>query len=64
MATVRKRGSSWQAQVGVRDTPPLSRSFPAKAEAVSWGREQEHNIDRGHLPAGNRAAKGVLSVIS
>ena len=58
MATVRKRGSSWQAQVRREGYPPLSRSFQTKAEAVSWGREQEHNIDRGHLPAGNRAAKG------
>ena len=59
MATIRKRGSSWQAQVRREGYPPLSRSFPTKAEAVSWGREQEHNIDRGHLPAGNRAAKGL-----
>lgn len=59
MATVRKRGHSWQAQVRREGYPPLSRSFPTKAEAVSWGREQEHNIDRGHLPVGNRAAKGL-----
>ena len=59
MATIRKRGHSWQAQVRREGYPPLSRSFPTKAEAVSWGREQEHNIDRGHLPAGNRSAKGL-----
>ena len=58
MATIRKRGHSWQAQVRRDGCPPLSRSFLIKAEAVSWGREQEHSIDRGHLPAGSRAAKG------
>jgi integrase len=59
MATIRKRGSSWQAQVRREGYPPLSKSFPAKADAAAWARDQERAIDRAELPATIRAIKGV-----
>src|SRR5688572_11456914 len=49
MATIRKRGSSWQAQVRREGYPPLSKSFPSKAEATAWARDRERSIDRGDL---------------
>lgn len=59
MATVRKRGQSWQVQVRREGYPLLSRSFRTKAEAISWGREQEHNIEQGRLPAHSRSSRGA-----
>lgn len=59
MATIRKRGLSWQVQVRREGYPASSKSFPTKAEAAAWGREQEHGIERGLLPVYSRSSKGV-----
>jgi hypothetical protein len=54
MATIRKRGSSWQAQVRREGFPPISKSFLTKAEAAAWAREKEAAIDRAELPTNTR----------
>lgn len=51
MATVRKRGSSWQAQVRREGFPAISKSFSTKADALSWARQKEVAIERAELPA-------------
>lgn len=45
MATIRKRGSSWQAQVIRRGHRPAFKSFPTKAEAQAWARRIEADAD-------------------
>jgi integrase len=47
MATIVKRGNRWRVQIRRQDHTPLSRTFPNKAEAVTWSRDMEHKIDRG-----------------
>ena len=59
MATIRKRGSSWQAQVRREGYPPLSKTFASKADAAAWARDQERSIDRADLPTTVRDLKGV-----
>lgn len=59
MATIRKRGSSWQAQVRREGYPPLSKTFPSKADAAAWARDQERAIDRAELPTTARALRGM-----
>jgi integrase len=59
MATIRKRGSSWQAQVRREGYPPLSKTFASKADAAAWARDQERAIDRAELPTTARELKGV-----
>ncbi|MCJ2019214.1 site-specific integrase [Methylobacterium sp. E-065] len=59
MATIRKRGSTWQAQIRRQDAPPISRSFSTKAEAILWARELERSIDRAELPANPRELQSV-----
>lgn len=49
MATIRKRGSSWQAQVRREGSPPVSKSFPTKAAAAAWARALEAQIDTADL---------------
>jgi integrase len=51
MATIRKRGSSWQAQVRRQGSPSISKSFTIRADAVRWAREKERSIDTQELPA-------------
>ena len=51
MATLRKRGSAWRAEVyrkGIRD----SRSFDTKAEARAWAQQREDELDEGYTTTG------------
>jgi integrase len=41
MATIRKRGKRWEAQVRIKGHASQSRSFATRVEAVSWSREAE-----------------------
>lgn len=59
MASIRKRGSSWQAQVRQEDYPPITKTFPSKADAVLWARALEASIDRAELPTSTRDLKGM-----
>ena len=47
MATIRQRGSYWQAQVRRRGHEPYSHSFDTKAQAEAWARSVESEMDRG-----------------
>lgn len=47
MATFRKRSNSWQARVQLSGYPDQSKSFKSYAEAVSWARQIESDIDSG-----------------
>ncbi len=51
MATFRKRGNKWQAQVRLQGCKPVSRSFTLKSDAQAWARQTEAAIERGHNPA-------------
>src|ERR1700712_2769016 len=59
MATIRKRGSSWQAQVRRDGYPAISKSFSTKTDALSWAREKERAIERAELPASLRQAGSI-----
>lgn len=47
MATIRKRGDKWQAQVRKTGAKTLSKSFFNKRDAERWAREREAAIDLG-----------------
>lgn len=47
MASIRKRGNSWQARVARKGFPPETRTFRSKTEAQEWCRETESSMDRG-----------------
>ena len=59
MATIHKRGSSWQVQVRREGYPPVSKTFASKADAAAWARNQERAIDRAELLTTVRELKGV-----
>jgi integrase len=59
MATIRKRGSRWHAQVRRKGSPALSRSFTRKADAETWARQVEAEADRRGLPVGLKALDGL-----
>ena len=47
MATVRKRGKKYQAQVRIKGHSPQSKSFLTKAAALAWVRRIESSMDNG-----------------
>ncbi len=49
MASIRKRGDSWQARVIRKGFPPESKSFPSKADADRWCRTVESAMDAGRF---------------
>ena len=59
MATIRKRGSSWQAQVRRQGSRLISKSFTNKADAALWARDKERSIDRAELPVSIRDLQSV-----
>lgn len=59
MATIRKRGSVWQAQVRRQGSTPIAKSFATKADAALWARDLERSIDRAELPANIRDLERV-----
>jgi len=59
VATIRKRGISWQAQVRRDGYPAISKSFSTKADALSWAREKERAIERAELPIAAKQAGSV-----
>jgi hypothetical protein len=60
MATIRKRGSKWQAQVRRSGHRGVSRSFILRNDAVAWAREMEEvRADRSELPLDTRVLKRI-----
>jgi integrase len=59
MATIRKRGSSWQVQVRRQGFPPLVRTFASHADATTWARDKERAIDRAELSPNHRDLKTI-----
>lgn len=59
MATIRKRGSSWQVQVRRQGFPPLVRTFASHADATAWARDKERAIDRAELSPSQRDLKSI-----
>jgi integrase len=57
MATIRRRGATWQVQVRRQGFSTLSRTFRLKADAEQWGRQKEAEIDRGELPVDTRVLR-------
>jgi integrase len=56
MATIRRRGATWQVQCAARGSQ-RSRTFRLKGDAELWGRQQEAEIDRGELPVDTRVLR-------
>ena len=57
MATIRRRGATWQVQVRRQGHATLSRTFRLKADAEQWARQKEAEIDRGELPVDTRVLR-------
>ena len=47
MATIRKRGNSFQVQIRRKGHKPISKSFREKKNALAWGKQTESEIERG-----------------
>ena len=59
MATFRRRGTKWQAQVQLRGHPAMSWTLTTKRDAELWARQIEASIERGDVPGSLVALKTV-----
>lgn len=59
MATIRKRGTSWEVQIRRQGFPNLTKSFPSHADATAWARDKERLIDRGELGSNVQSLKST-----
>lgn len=50
MASIRKRNGNWQASIRRSGQKTLSQTFPTKAEAVTWARLKEAEIEVAESP--------------
>jgi integrase len=57
MATIRRRGTTWQVQIRRQGHFLLSRTFRLKADAELWARQKEAEVDRGELPVDTRVLR-------
>jgi integrase len=60
VATIRKRGDRWQAQVRLQGHAPITKSFIHKIDAEAWGRQQEVSIERGEIESARRSLTGFV----
>lgn len=64
MATIRKRGRRWEAQVRKAGVTSANKSFLNKADADRWARQTEAAIERGETaPSHNAAFKHVSCIL-
>ncbi len=47
MATIRKRGSTWNVQIRRKGHDPVTASFDTKVAAEAWARDIERDMDQG-----------------
>ncbi|XSG86474.1 MAG: integrase [Methylohalobius sp. ZOD2] len=64
MATIRKRGQRWQAQVRRQGLPPVSKSFPTKREAQDWASQVEGAIVSGEFRDYRKAERTTFAEAS
>jgi hypothetical protein len=63
MASIRKRGSKWQARVCRAGYPTETKSFNVRADAERWARSIETEMDRGSFVSRSEAEANTLEDI-
>jgi hypothetical protein len=56
MATIRKRGHRWEAQVRNAGVASVNKPFLNKSDADRWARQTEAAIERGETPSTHNAS--------
>ena len=63
MASIRKRNTSWQAQVRKKGKPTITKSFSRKRDAEIWANTIESEIDRGLYIDRSVAEQTILNTV-
>ncbi len=61
MATIRQRGSRWQAVIRRVGMPEVSKAFAKRADAVAWAKITESEIERGEFTDRTEADRLTLA---
>ena len=60
MATIRRRGDSWQVQVRRHGYSPTTRTFRTKSDALTWARKTEIEIETGDIRQDRRCKSDLM----
>lgn len=63
MASIRKRGNSWQVRVNRRGFPAEVQSFANKIDADRWARSTESEMDKGRYVSRTKAERVTLAEV-
>ena len=63
MATIRKRGTRWQAQIRRKGHPQIIKAFILKDDAVRWARQRELELDRGEIEVADTIKHHTLVIV-
>jgi integrase len=63
MATIRKRGNRYHVQIRKKGQPTLTRSFSKKADALTWAKTLESEIERGVFLDTSKAERTTLATL-
>lgn len=61
MPSIRKHRNKWQSQVRIKGTPPISKSFDKRSDAVAWSQLMESQIRLGTFQDSKLAEKTIVS---
>lgn len=64
MASIRKRGSTWQVQIRRRGVLPIAKSFKTHSDALAWARKAEREVDLGELPERRQSELTLFDILS
>jgi integrase len=59
LASIHRRGNSWQVQIRRQGFPSLTRTFRSRADAKLWARQKETELDRGGVPRDTRPLRSI-----
>lgn len=60
MATIRKRGNTWQVRIRRQGYPDESKTLPTKFDAEQWARSIEVDMDRGQFASRDKAEQNTF----
>ena len=60
MATIRKRGNTWQVRIRRQGYPDESKTLPTKFDAEQWARSTEVDMDRGQFACRDKTEKNTF----
>ena len=64
MASLRKRNNLWQAQVRIKNSGSISKSFNLRKDALTWATTQENLMQRGEWEKDTQSRQSLYDLMN